>query len=197
MAQNWITGVSLRKDRLEWTVLRRVKDAWTVDRQGTERLEEGTALDGPFLKARQRLFRGAVVLGLALDDALFRVAALPATDAEELQGMAELQLEKFSPYPLDTMTCGSEALGPAGEGETLLAMSAVRSDTVEGIGAAFQEAHVLPDGVDLSALGWWRCLRDEAAVRTDGPSIAVRLLADGWSCGISHRNSIWSWRGCT
>lgn len=179
MAQNWITGVSLRKNRLEWTVLHRVKDAWTVDRGGSERLEDGAALDGAFLKAHQRIFRGAVVLGLALDDALLRVAALPSTDAEELRGMAELQLEKFSPYPLDAMTYGAESLGPAGEGETLLAMSAVRLDLVEEIGAAFQEARVLPDGVDLSVLGWWRGLRDEGAVVAEGPSLAVRLLADG------------------
>ncbi len=38
MATSWITGVCAQQNRLEWTVLRRVKDAWEIADQGSAEL---------------------------------------------------------------------------------------------------------------------------------------------------------------
>lgn len=179
MAQKWITGVSLRKDCLEWTVLRRVKEGWAVARQGRADLE-GRALDGAFLKGLQHPFKGAVVLGLPLEEVLLRVAPMPSTDPGELLEMAELQVEKFAPYGLESMAYGAESLAVQEDGETLLAMAAARLESVEAAGAAFQEVGVLPDCVDLSCLGWWHGLRSSGTVPDSGEWMAVRLDA---SCG--------------
>lgn len=178
MAQKWITGVSLRKDCLEWTVLRRVKEGWAVARQGRAELE-GRALDGAFLKGLQHPFKGAVVLGLPLEEVLLRVAPMPSTDPGELLEMAELQVEKFAPYGLEAMAYGAESLSVQEDGETLLAMAAARLESVEAAGAAFQEVGVLPDCVDLSALGWWHGLRGGASVPESGEWMAARLDASG------------------
>ncbi|MBQ9343914.1 MAG: hypothetical protein IJT88_01710 [Kiritimatiellae bacterium] len=178
MPQNWITGVSLRKERLEWTVLRRGKEGWTVARRGGAALE-GQPLDGAFLKTLGHPFMGAVVLGMPLEDVLLRVATMPSEDPDELLGMAELQVEKFAPYPLDTMAYGAEALAPEPDGETRLAMVASREEAVEAYGAAFQSARVLPDRVDLSLLGWWQGLQARGIVPETGLWLAVRLLSDG------------------
>ncbi len=178
MAQKWITGVSLRKDCLEWTVLRRVKEGWAVARQGRAELE-GHALDGAFLKGLQHPFKGAVVLGLPQEEVLLRVAPMPSTDPGELLEMAELQVEKFAPYGLESMAYGAESLAVQEDGETLLAMAAARLESVEAAGAAFQEVGVLPDCVDLSCLGWWHGLRSGGTVPDVGEWMAVRLDAGG------------------
>ena len=126
MPQSWITGVNLRTDCLEWTILRRSKEGWTVFRRGSAKTEDGRPLDGPFLKSLHNPFRGAVVIGVPLEDLMVQVVRMPSQDPEELRDMAELQIEKFSPYPLDSVVYGVEALATQGDDTTLLAMATAR-----------------------------------------------------------------------
>ena len=141
MATSWITGVCLRQNRLEWTTLRRAKESWEIADQG--RAEgppaEGEAggISAAALKPYFRRFKGQVAMALPTGRVLLRVALLPSTDAAELRGMAELQTDKFSPFPVETMAAGAEVLEAAGT-SSLVAMAVVRREDVEAIGHAFQ-----------------------------------------------------------
>ena len=182
MAISWITGVCARQNRLEWTVLRRGKEAWEVSGQGTAPLsapEGGSAgAPGASLKPHVRHFKGKVSAALPTDRALLRVALLPSTDAAELRGMAELQTDRFSPFPVETMALGAEVLD-ASETSSLVAMAAVRREEVEALGHAFQEAGPPPDVVDVEALGWWWGLKHGGHVPAHGSQIFLRAAAAG------------------
>ena len=143
MATAWITGICLRPNRLEWTTLRRAKEVWEIASQGHEDLSAATGEAGwipvAALKARLKQFKGRVAVALPTDRALLRVALLPSTAADELRGMAELQTDKFSPFPVETVAAGAEVLEAAGT-SSLVALAVVRREDVDAVGAAFQSA---------------------------------------------------------
>ncbi|MDD2241169.1 MAG: PilN domain-containing protein [Kiritimatiellae bacterium] len=176
MGAGWITGVCVKQDRLEWTVLRRVKEVWEVQTHGAADLPgplggEGV---GAALRPKIKSFRGKLVVALPGDQLLLRVALLPSTDPDELQGMAELQTDRYSPFPVETMALGAESVQHT-ETSALVAMAAVRREVIDDWGRGFQEAGGLPDVVDVEALGWWWVLKQAAQVPAHGSQLLVRL----------------------
>ena len=182
MGAAWITGVCLRPNRLEWTVLRRAKEVWEIAAQGREDVvsAEGDAgwIPAAALKAHLKSFKGRVAVALPTERALVRVALLPSTAADELRGMAELQTDKFSPFPVETVAAGAETLAAA-ETSSLVAMAVVRREDVEAAGAAFQSAGAPPDAVDVEALGWWWGLKQSGALPAHGSQLALRVESSG------------------
>ena len=182
MATSWITGVCWRQNRLEWTTLRRAKESWDIADQG--RAEgppaEGEAggISAAALKPYFRRFKGQVAMALPTGRVLLRVALLPSTDAAELRGMAELQTDKFSPFPVETMAAGAEVLEAAGT-SSLVAMAVVRREDVDAVGAAFQSAGGAPDVVDVEALGWWWGLKHGGKLPSHGSQILLRAESFG------------------
>lgn len=179
MDTSWITGVCARQNRLEWTVLRRVKDAWEIFGHGAAEMPAATGgnwVSGAELKTHLKHFKGKIAVALPTDRALLRMALLPSTDAEELRGMAELQTDKFSPFPVETVAAGTEVLD-ASESSSLVAMAVVRREDLDAVGRSFQEAGALPDAVDVEALGWWWGLKHKGRVPAHGSQIFLRAAA--------------------
>ena len=174
MATSWITGVCMRQNRLEWTVLRRAKEAWEIADQGRADLPAGEGSGGPVLKPYFKRFKGRVGVALPTSRALLRVALLPSTDAGELRGMAELQTDKFSPFPVETVAAGAEVLAAAGT-SSLVAMAVVRREDVEATGQMFQGAGAPPDVEVVEALGWWWGLKHSGKLPTHGTQIVLRV----------------------
>ena len=188
MATSWITGICVRQNRLEWTVLRRVKEAWEIASQGDAAVPAseggGVAVPVSALKPHLRQFRGMIVVALPTEQVLLRVALLPSTDAGELRGMAELQTDRFSPFPVETMALGAEVLDASGT-SSLVAMAAVKREGVEAVGHPFQEAGAPPDVVDVEALGWWWGLKHGGHVPSHGTQIFLRAAADGLDMAVA------------
>lgn len=179
MATSWITGICVQQNRLEWTALRRGKEAWEIAGQGSEPLpvsEGDGSVSVAALKPFLRQFKGKLVVALPTDQVLLRVALLPSTDAGELRGMAELQTDRFSPFPVEAMALGAEALDASGM-SSLVAMAAVRREVVEAVGHPFQEAGAPPDVVDVEALGWWWGLKHGGHVPSHGSQVFLRAAA--------------------
>ncbi len=189
MGASWITGICVKRNRLEWTVLRRAKEAWDVHSRGEAEWPgppggEGT---GAALRPQIKGIRGRLAIALPGDQALLRVALLPSTDPDELRGMSELQTDKYSPFPVETMALGAETLETT-EASSLVVMAAVRRDLVDAWGRTIQEAAALPDRVDVEPLGWWWVLKQSGAVpalgsqllvRQDGANVDLILARDG------------------
>lgn len=173
MAGAWTTGICVRKDRLEWTVLHRSKEGWKAERSGEAVFgEEG--LTPEFLKKQGRFYQGWIALGLSTGAAMVKVSKFPSADPEELRGMAELHLDGVSPYALESMEWGAEIVGGEGE-ERQVAMAAAPTGAVEAAGGAFQSLRALPDRVDLNILGWWRSLQDAGLLEGGGDVAAIRV----------------------
>jgi Tfp pilus assembly protein PilN len=177
MANSWITGVCVQQNRLEWTVLRRAKESWEISGQGNAGLSAseggGTGISAAALKPHFRHFKGKISVALPTGRVLLRVALLPSTDGAELRGMAELQTDKFSPFPVESVASGAEVLDASGT-SSLVAMAVVRREDMEAAGRSFQEAGSLPDVVDVEALGWWWGLKQSGRVPAHGTQIFLR-----------------------
>jgi Tfp pilus assembly protein PilN len=181
MSVSWITGVCVQQNRLEWTVLRRMKESWEISDQGSTPIPEsdapGEGVPLAVLKPHLKRFQGKISIALPTDRVLLRVALLPTVDAEELRGMAELQTDKFSPFPVESVASGAEVL-EASDSSSLVAMAVVRRTDVDAVGQSFQEAGALPDVVDVAALGWWWGLQQGEGVPSHGSQIFLRSTAD-------------------
>ena len=87
---------------------------WTA----AERVDEddpkvlGTLL-AQTLKAERLSLRGDVTVGFGADDLLLRVVRLPSMDVHELQGMVELQVDKFSPFSSSCENWNGTAIVPS------------------------------------------------------------------------------------
>ena len=182
MATSWITGVCWQQNRLEWTVLRRAKETWEVADAGAADLVSGAAGEAvdwaaaikPYLKK----FKGRVIVALPTERVLLRVALLPSVDALELRGMAELQTDRFSPFPVEMVATGAEVLAAAGT-SSLVAMAVVRNDEVAALGQIFQAHGAPPDVVDVAALGWWWGLKTHGQLPAHGTQIILRAAPAG------------------
>lgn len=191
MGKAWATGVCVRPDGLEWTVLRRGKDAWDVVSRGEapfapvegEEAANPAAMDwdkwtAEALKPHLKSMRGRISVVLPQDQALVRLETLPSGDPDELLGMSDLQVDKLSPFPEEETAAGTETL-ECGESESLAAIAIVRADAVEKAGAPFLALGALPDAVDVEPLAWWWGAKKVLGESPRGGHVVLRAEKSG------------------
>lgn len=176
-----VTAVRRLADAIEWIALRQRKDAVEiVDRRTVPAPVAGTE-DAPApdpvetLKIAMAGARGGVTLVVPAGQALMRVVDLPSTDPVELGGMAELQVDRFSPFPVEHMVVSHEVFAQK-DGVSRVLLAALPRTLVDAESEAFGTAGFELERIDLDLLGWWRNLR--AANRTDAPGRVVHLLLE-------------------
>jgi len=183
--QNILTGLVIRGSYVEWTSLRSRKG-------GTEQLAHEKAdadLPDPVDLGQEdqadKLYKtlakakGDRSVALRSDLALLRVIDLPvAEDAEELEGMIELQVDKFAPFQLDRLEISHEVLVPGEQTQRVL-IAAVLREHIEQLGAPFLLHKESPLRVDLEVLGWWKLLKDHGDVQEVGRQIFLLLEPGG------------------
>lgn len=168
-----ITTVCVGHDHLTWTVLRRRKQQYEVE--STENIDlnlpddavERDAALTQAIKANLGNVKGMLVAVLHTDRALIRVVELPSSDPAELADMVELQVDKFSPFPIEQMAIGFEVLGGTEKASRVL-IAACKREVVEELSALFADCGRMPDRIDLAAAGWWKLMADEKAIPAEG-----------------------------
>ena len=124
---------------------------------------------------------GPATVGIPATWALLRVIDLPSGTPDELRGMVDLQVDKFSPFPLEASVVSYEMLAE-NEGRTKVLISAIPGETAETLGAAFRTAGVAIKRVDVNLMGWWRLLKDADKVHQAGSQ--AFLILDQKDCDI-------------
>ena len=168
MAKDLTTGIVPVPEGMRLATLRR----------GREAVEE-TCLppDGAFAEALRALrLKGSVVLALPSDQMVMRVLDLPDVDSAEMAGMAELQADKFSPFPLEQMVVSHEVLARR-EGTAGVLVAAARIQVVGAVGKPLEDAGLRIARVDAALLGRWRALQETGQLEREGRETLV--LADG------------------
>ena len=169
--QESITSVVLHGERVEWTRFDWQKTAF--ERADQRAVEGGPPADATpaeraeWLKTQLGPVKGLLTAVLHTDRVLLRVVELPSTDPAELAGMAELQVDKFSPFPVEHMAVSHEILSVSGDSARVL-IAACKREEVESLGTLFAGLGRPPDRVDIVATGWWRLLVDARATGADG-----------------------------
>ncbi len=190
-----IVAFRRRTDSVSWTLLRVRKDAREpaapesriVSAPPPPEADVTPEVAAAALKPALAGLRGEVTLALPADHALLRIFDLPTGDATELPGMVELQVDRFSPFPIDHLVVAHEVLQSTSD-RTRVLIAAVRRDIVDREAAILIAAGLDVRRVDLDVLGWWRHLcdigiREETGLRLhlhlDPAALTVLALQDG------------------
>jgi type IV pilus assembly protein PilM len=139
----------------------------------------GEALKGLF--AEHRLSKG-VRLGIGNQRIVVRTLDLPRIEKPaELETAIRFQASDQMPMPLDEAVLDWQLVGastgPAGEPRISVVVVAARRDMVEALLGAVRKADLRPVGIDLSAFGMIRALRDRDAADAES-SEGARLLCN-------------------
>lgn len=173
MADQFTTAVVIGDQRLEWTTVRRRKNRIEIAEQRAVEIppEEGEPRDRAVTAALAKL-RGSLTVALPSRLTLMRVVRLPTTDVAEIGDMAALQVDKFSPFPVEYMAVGHEIV-QQDDKSSLVLIGACRREWLDRLGELCRRAGKLPEAVDVSALGWWQLLRQENHVPEKGSALVL------------------------
>jgi len=179
MSNGSIIAFVLRDKRVEWTALQSRKHRTEIVQQKSVDLEwPETVTDmrsveaAAFLKSKLPPIKGRLGIAVPSDRVLMRVVELPSIDHEELMGMAELQVDKFSPFPSDQMALAIEVLHQSDESSRVL-IAAIQHDYIDHLGEFLMKAGLYPQSVDVDILGWWTLIRDEGRLLGTGQEIII------------------------
>ena len=194
MAVKVLTSLAVRSRSLEWAVLHKVgeKQSSTAPRsieldlgENQKNLLAGltTERDRLIEEIRTKCGRipAPVSIGIPASWVLLRIAELPSGSPEDVKNMAELQIDKFSPFPIEESAISYEILSEQ-DGRCRLLLSAIKTDTINLLAGALRDAGIEPKWVDINLLGWWKLLQDAGKVHSEG--IQVFIILEDSTCDI-------------
>ncbi len=179
MSDGSITALVLRDDAAEWTVSQLRKSRREIVQQKSARLDWPGEIEdhrspeaSAHLKAKLPPLIGMLGLAIPAERVLMRVVELPSVDPDELHGMAELQVDKFSPFPLDQVSIAIEILHQT-EDHSRVLVAAVQDDFIDQLGQFANGAGLFPEALDVDVMGWWTLLRDERKLLGSGQELVL------------------------
>ncbi|HMP89999.1 MAG TPA: pilus assembly protein PilM [Kiritimatiellia bacterium] len=181
MSDGSIIAFILRDNRVELTAAQRRKHRAeivlqkNIDLEWPETITDHRSIEAAaHLKSKLPPVKGRLGIAVPSDRVLMRIVEFPSIDPEELLGMAELQLDKISPFPSDQMALAIEILHQTADASRVL-IAAIQHDYIDQLGDFLMKAGLYPQLVDVDVLGWWRLIKDEGRVRESGQEILVIL----------------------
>ncbi|MEI6166954.1 MAG: PilN domain-containing protein [bacterium] len=187
MAGKVLTSLAVRSRSLEWAVLHKAGEKQVLPPTRSVELELGENqkdLLAGIQAERDRLIEeirtkcgripAPVSIGIPASWVLLRIAELPSGSPDEIKSMAELQIDKFSPFPIDESAFSYELLSEQ-NGRCRLLLSAIRTETINLLADALKAAGIEPKWVDINLLGWWQLLQDAGKVHAAGVQIFIIL----------------------
>lgn len=172
----WVIG----DNRVEWVTLRRSPD--TPDQIQRKLIPLIPPVPGEpdpmpgHLKELAGNFNGAWIVAPSSADVLMRVLRIPAVEDSELASMVSLQIDKISPFPVETMVVSHEVL-KRDEKHLLVLVAAVKTEKIEPLQTLFSNQGITPLRIDAPLAGWWEALKDEPGIK-DAPGRTIHVILD-------------------
>lgn len=190
MSSGLYTGLVIGKGKLDWATLRVRADRVEPKGGGSAELGEdlqkelaggGHAPEEAWAALKKAIagIHGDVSVGLSGASVLLKVLELPRVEPEEMAGMVQLQVDKFSPFPVDTMVVSHEVLKEDAQTAHVL-VGAAKMDVATGAGNFIEKAGVVPARMEALPLAWWHALR--ASREADGDGRHVYLILQENTC---------------
>jgi Tfp pilus assembly protein PilN len=194
MAGKVLTSLAVRSRSLEWAILHKAGEKQALPPTRSVELELGENqkdLLAAIQADRDRMIEeirtkcgripAPVSIGIPASWVLLRIAELPSGSPEEIKSMAELQIDKFSPFPIDESAFSYELLSEQ-NGRCRLLLSAIRTETINLLAGALKAAGIEPKWVDINLLGWWQLLQDAGKVHAAG--VQVFIILEDTTCDL-------------
>lgn len=189
MGKDLTTGVLVTPDMVEWSAL-------SQNKEGTERVAEG---GGQIIVGQpsegddktNKLFDGMkspVILALPSAQVLMRVMNFPLVEDDELEGMVELQVDKFSPFPIDQMVVSHEVLTRS-ETEMSVLVAAAKEKAIDDAAVVLKQNGHKIQRVDVALLGMWKNILDDGALTQEGRETLV-ILSGGSIDVLTHEDGV-------
>ncbi len=194
MGSSLITGLEIEGSGVSWSVVRRKKKR--SDLVETQHRETALAVgpDGVDFKAEENLrvlkkalsgVEGLCCYALPASSMLLRVTELPSQDAAELASMVELQVDKFSPFPIDQTQFSFEILMQQ-EGRSRVLIAAMKKEPVNTLGAALRHGGVILHRLDCRAVVWWAAMKERELISAHGRHTLLLLEAHDVALIVLH-----------
>jgi hypothetical protein len=143
---------------LDWRVCRRGQSTPVAQGSLASRGEPAPEISGKRA--------GSVTIALPARQIVTRILRLPLLDPEELAGAVSLQVDKFSPFPVEQMVYSYEVLGKHGEEETIVLIAIAQRASVGAWGDSLRKSSTEIVRVDGSALGLWQAILSSGGINT-------------------------------
>lgn len=188
MAKDMATGILVTPEAVSWATLKRVKEgSECVAEERIDRMvevdpdaeEEPSALSQALAE-----IKSPVVLALPPTQVLMRVLELPPVDDEDLAGMVELQVDKFSPFPIDQMVVAHEVLSRDDESCVVL-VAAAKETAIDEAADVLKDEGVRISRVDVGLLGRWKSIGDAGQLAETGRETLV-IASEGTVEVLTH-----------
>ena len=188
MAKDRITGLVLSEDRLEWSTLQ-MKGRSSVVATGAIPVEPVVIPDkddiapesevtvaGQIAKECNKFKNNLVVPGVPTERLLLRVVELPEVNDSELAEIVELQVDKFSPFPVENMVTGFEVLHRNKESGTChVLIAAINKSQADQLDETFKNAGVGVERLDAAIMGWFQLLQNAGKIEPTGRQVFLFL----------------------
>lgn len=184
MAKQSIHGIWIRAHSVERTSLEESPSGW--DSLGTVVLplaagegDQESATDPVLdaLRAGAEDLDGEYAVALPMSRAVVRVVELPTTEPEEIDAMVSLQVDKFSPFPVEQLRVTYERLAGSPGGTRVLVV-AFPHELVDDLGGRFSDLVRYPKWVDVDVLGWWWLIRQKDPLPATGQDVIFIVNED-------------------
>jgi hypothetical protein len=186
VAKELATGVVLRQGQLECTTLRKGRARHTVVDSKTAEIQtkDGVPVNLPpsadsdasaiseKIRAARGKGDGPTSIALSPRHVFMRVVELPTVDGDELEGMIQLQVDKFSPFASDAVVVSHEVLSQTDSTSSVL-IAVAEEKTIAAVGVVMTAARIFPQRVDIETLSWLRLLKDAKKLTGQGSELVV------------------------
>ena len=165
-------GVIVRSDQVDFTLLKQAQDEWERIKFSSFPLGEDSEDTDSFsesLRGHASDLKGPCAVALSAEQCLLRVVEFPTVDPDELLGMVEIQIDKFSPFPIEQLQITYEILHQT-ESRSRVLIVAVQQAKIHELGAAFREIGSQLHRIDVDAVCWWRLIEARGDFSTNGRS---------------------------
>ncbi|MDA3798606.1 MAG: PilN domain-containing protein [Kiritimatiellae bacterium] len=162
-----LTGIVYNKEFCEWSVATKNKDVFEIVSTHSNVLDsENILFDG---------LTGDCTFSLSAEHAMLVVVPFPVVEeADELEGMVSLHVDKISPYPFERTYFGYEVIDEVG-GSLLVLIAIVPVEFLEDIKPNPKRAKFDISRIEVSSLGWLKLILQKSVLHKHGRQLYVIL----------------------
>src|SRR5947199_2469140 len=101
----------------------------------------------------------AVNYAVSAQSVFARFVKLPAVEEEKIERIIAFEAQQNVPFPIDEVVWDYQLIGGGGEEEVQVVLVAIKSDLLEGMNAAVEEAGLWPVVIGVATMGLYNAFR--------------------------------------